>query len=253
MLDPYNYDTSLAYNNDSTHGGQDQCAQRGFVLPKSMISYRGTPGTEEGNAASIVTHRIVRTASFTTAFDDFGRVTDRTIFGDMADPTTFSCVHVDYAVPQTLTTPARVLNAVAQQIVYPDVRECGTVPIAKKRFEYDGFATSADSPIGHVSDGFVTSSTVTRYDLDSHNSLGDIRLFDESSVSLDSRLSGARNSQGRCDATEPSTSTMVSVLLSSALPPLVRPRCGPTPGSRHVQLLLLVTLQMTSRPMRTGR
>ena len=92
MLDPYNYDTSLAYNNDSTHGGQDQCAQRGFVLPKSVISYRGTPGIEEGNAASIITHQIVRTASFTTAFDDFGRVTDRTIIGDMADPTTFSCV-----------------------------------------------------------------------------------------------------------------------------------------------------------------
>ena len=97
-----------------------------------------------------------------------------------------------------------MLNAVAQQIVYPDVRECGTVPIAKKRFEYDGFATSADSPIGHVSDGFVTSSTVTRYDLDSHNSLGDIRLFDKT-YNLDGTLKSSTEGLADDGATQTET------------------------------------------------
>jgi hypothetical protein len=41
MLDPYNYDASLAFNNDATHGGQDLCAQRGFVMQNTAFSYRG--------------------------------------------------------------------------------------------------------------------------------------------------------------------------------------------------------------------
>ena len=46
--------------------------------------------------------------------------------------------------------------------------------LARKRFEYDELTA------GQVLNGFITSSTVTRYDGDTHLPLADIRLFDAS-------------------------------------------------------------------------
>lgn len=115
----------------------------------------------------------MKTLSFTTGFDDFGRVTDSTNLGDLNDDKDDICTHIDYATPAS-SDGARVLNAVAQQTLH----DCNGTTFAKNCFEYDGFATTADSPVGQVSSGFVTSSTVTRLDGDTHVSLGDIRLFD---------------------------------------------------------------------------
>ena len=66
-----------------------------------MTSWRGTPGTAAGTADVITSDQIVKTGSSITAFDDFGRVTDSTNRGDLADDNNVSndnlCVHVDYA------------------------------------------------------------------------------------------------------------------------------------------------------------
>ena len=170
---PYNYDSSLFFANDTAHQSFDQCAERGFALQTSVISYRSNWFmTDLGTADVITSSHIVKTGSVITAFDNFGRVTDSTSHGDLADPSTDLCMHVDYASP-TPNLTVRVLNAPAQQMV----QDCHGVTLAKKRFEYDGFTASAGNPVGQVSDGFVTSSTVTRYD-ENHAPLGDIRLFD---------------------------------------------------------------------------
>ena len=169
MVLPYDYDQSLSYANNK-QDSVDQCAERGFALQTSVTSWRGTPGTAAGTADVISSPQIVKTGSAVTAFDDFGRVTDSTDKGDLADdnnvPNDNVCVHVDYAEPQT--APVRVLNAVAQQTV----QDCHDVTLARKRFEYDELTA------GQVSNGFITSSTVTRYDGDTHLPLADIRLFD---------------------------------------------------------------------------
>src|SRR5262249_23116315 len=83
------------------------------------------------------------------------------------------CVHVDYATqPQGTNTGLRLLNLPAAQTV----QDCRGVTLATKRFEYDGLT---GDQAGQVTNGFVTSSTVTRYDMDSHLPLGGpIRLFD---------------------------------------------------------------------------
>src|SRR5262249_34936772 len=68
MLDPYDYDRALAYNNDPTHGAQDQCAQRGFTMENTVFSYRGDG---LGSPNSVISGNQV------TGFDDFARITDR--------------------------------------------------------------------------------------------------------------------------------------------------------------------------------
>ena len=170
MIFPYDYPNSHAYNND--FGSLDQCAERGFALQSSVTSWRGTPGTAVGTADVIVSPQIVKTGSSVNAFDDFGRVTDSTDNGDLADdnnvPNDNLCYHVDYAAPQT--SPVRILNAVAQQTV----QDCRGVTLASKRFEYDGFFGHA---AGKVTNGFLNISRVTRYDMDTHASLGDLELF----------------------------------------------------------------------------
>src|SRR5262249_48345719 len=93
--------------------------------------------------------------------------------GDLADNNDDLCVHVDYATPTpNVTVPVR--NAVAQQTV----QDCHGVTLTKKRFEYYNLSAGAVDPAGQVTDGSVASSTVTRFDMDSHISLGDIKLFD---------------------------------------------------------------------------
>ena len=150
-------------------------------LQTSVTSWRGTPGTAAGTADVITSDQIVKTGSSITAFDDFGRVTDSTDKGDLADDNNVSndnlCVHVDYATP-TPQAPVRILNAVARQTV----QDCKGVTLAKKSFEYDGLSPSIDEatgqPVVQVTNGFVSAGIVTRYDGDTHVSLGDIRLFD---------------------------------------------------------------------------
>jgi YD repeat-containing protein len=174
MVYPYDYGKSLAYNNDTTHQSFDQCAEHGLALQTSVTSWRGTPGTALGTADVISSPQIVQTSAAVTAFDDFGRVTDSTNNGDLADANDDLCVHVDYATP-TPNTTTRVLNAPATRTVRPS---CGsTVILAKDSFEYDGLTD--DPAVVQVSDGFVTAHIVTRYDMDTHAPLGgDIRLFD---------------------------------------------------------------------------
>ena len=100
MLDPYDYTGSLNYK-ITANGSLDQCVERGFALQTSVTSWRGTPGTAAGTADVITSDQIVKTGSSITAFDDFGRVTDSTNRGDLADDNNVSndnlCVHVDYA------------------------------------------------------------------------------------------------------------------------------------------------------------
>jgi RHS repeat-associated protein len=172
MVVPYDFHASNAYA--QSHQSFDQCLEYGFALQTSLSSYRGTPGNAAGTADVIVSPQIVQSASSVTAFNDFGRVTDSVSQGDLADNGTKLCAHVDYATPpQTSNPTVHVLNAVAQQTV----QDCNGVTLAKTRFEYDGFTTSAANPVGQVSNGFVTSSTVTRYD-ENHGFLSDIRQFD---------------------------------------------------------------------------
>jgi hypothetical protein len=162
MLDPYDYTRSLNYKND--HDSLDQCTERGFALQTSVTSWRGTPGTAAGTADVITSDQIVKTGSSITAFDGFGRVTDSTDKGDLADDNNVSndnlCVHVDYATPTPQTAPVRVLNAVARQTV----QDCKGVTLAKKSFEYDGLRRIR---AGQVTNGFVSAGIVTRYD-DTH-------------------------------------------------------------------------------------
>ena len=165
MLDPYDYTASLNYKN--SHESYDQCAERGFALPTSVASWRGTPGTAAGTANVISSPQIVQTFSSVAGFDALGRVTTRKDMGDLNDSNDDLTIQTDYAAPQT--SPQHVLNAVSQQTV---MSTSGAI-LARKRFEYDGLAS------GNVANGFLTSSTVTRYDGDApYLSLGDIRLFD---------------------------------------------------------------------------
>jgi RHS repeat-associated core domain len=135
---------------------------------------------ETGTADVINSPKIVKTASVVTAFDDFGRVTDSIDKGDFFDANDDLCVHVDYAKPKAMpNTNVHVRNAPAVQTV----QDCHGVTLAKKSFEYDGLTPTPSGdpnvpPVVEVLNGFVTSSIVTRYDLDTHKSLGDIRLFD---------------------------------------------------------------------------
>ena len=177
MVKPYDYGFSLNYA--ITTDSHDQCAARGFALQTSVTSYRSHFFMNEVGTADVITSpSIVKSGSVITGFNDFGQVTDSINNGDLANPSTSLCVHVDYASPVS-STGVRVLNAVAQQIVKAQTagQDCNGATLTKTRFEYDGLTASAGNPVGQVSDGFVTSSTVTRYD-ENHAPLGDIRLFD---------------------------------------------------------------------------
>ena len=67
----------------------------------------------------------------------------------------------------------RILNAVAQQTLH----DCNGATFAKIASSMTG-SRRGRQPVGQVTNGFVTSSIVTRYDGDTHRPLGDIRLFD---------------------------------------------------------------------------
>jgi RHS repeat-associated protein len=187
MVSPYDYDQSLGYAKDSTAKSADQCAERGFVLQTSVTSYRGTPATTDVGTADVITSpSTVKSSSLVTAFDDFGRVTDSVSNGDLADPSTSLCMHVDYATPNPDLLPVHVLNAPAQQMLQT-CNGANSFTLAKTRLEYFQLAAGAPDRAGQVSDGSVASSTVTRYDLDPLNQTppaapvprADIRLFDK--------------------------------------------------------------------------
>ena len=169
MLLPYDYDGSLAYKNDTTHQSFDQCAERGFTLQTSVTSYRGTPGMAVGTANTIPSPLIVQTSAAVNAFDDFGRVTSATQHTDKVGSPNDLCTTTLTGYAQPNTTPVRVLNAPATRTV----QDCSgsNVILAKDSFEYDLLDPA------QVSDGFVTAHIVTRYDMGTHASLGDIRLF----------------------------------------------------------------------------
>jgi len=182
MVYPHDYGQSLAYK--TAHAdSQDQCAAHGFTLQNSVTSWRGAPGTAPGTADTITSPSIVQTSAAVNAFDDLGRVVQSTRHTDIAGSANDLCTKtfIEYATPAPNTT-VPVLNAPATQTV-TSCTEQGHAPLtfAKKRLEYDGLALTPDSPTQQVSNGFVTSQIVTRYDMDTHASLGDdIRLFDAS-------------------------------------------------------------------------
>jgi len=178
MVYPYDYGQSLAYKDTHTDS-QDQCAAHGFALQTSVTSYRGTPGTALGTADTIVSSQTVQTSASVDVFDDFGRVTSSTRHTDIVNSPNDLCTTsiTDYAVPPP-DRNVRVLNAPAMQTVQTCHHHRGgtAVTLAQKRYEYDGLDPRASTT---VTDGFVTSSTVARYDMDSHLPLGgDIKLFD---------------------------------------------------------------------------
>ena len=182
MIDPYNNAASQGYYNDSSHQSFDQCAERGFIMQTGATSYRGTPGTGyPGTADAISSPYILKTGTAVNAFDDLGRVTNGANLGDLYDPNDDVCTLIDYAKPSS-DAAAPILNAPGQ--VY--VQDCRGYTLAEKRIEYDGLPRATDPTIdrmvAQISDGSVTSSTVTRHAMEKTNGaytpLGDIRQFD---------------------------------------------------------------------------
>src|SRR5262249_12926147 len=84
------------------------------------------------------------------------------------------CLQITYATPSG--TEARVLNAPASRTA----TDCSTQPktLAHESWEYDGMKPTSTDPTVRVSNGFVTSHIISRIDLDTFVSLGDIRDFD---------------------------------------------------------------------------
>jgi hypothetical protein len=168
----------------------------------------------------------LRTGSQVTGFDDFGRVTDM-IQHNAGD----TCTQTDYATPVP-DTPVRVLSAIATRTV----TDCHDVTLTKVSFEYDHKKPTNDDPAVRVSDGFVTSSTVTRYDLDGHNPPLDIRLFDKDynpDGTLHSTTRTRDDGATQIDTVDYDGFGLVVIRATSAAYDPV----GGAPGLGHVQLL----------------
>ena len=163
--------------------GLDQCTQRGFVFQQTVLSWRGTPGT-----ASPFTDATVLTDTDVQSVDDFGRITSVAQFNDLFRSDDDLCTQTVYATPTG--TNERVLSAPASRTT----TSCATptVPLvtySKETWEYDTSPAGVKLPPGKVSNGFVTAHTVSRLNLDTGASLGDIRVFDATYDPATGRLS----------------------------------------------------------------
>ncbi|HEY7531312.1 MAG TPA: hypothetical protein VH681_00860, partial [Nitrospiraceae bacterium] len=167
MMYPYDFALSLVNQLPSSN---DECVKHGFAFETSVFTYRGTPGTVDMSQSPHVLQR----ASITEAIDDLGRATLVRENNDLMRSDDDVCIHLTYATPSG--TEARMLNAPALRTV----TDCGTQPktLARESWEYDGKKPTNTDPVVRVSNGFVTSHIVSRIDLDTFASLGDIRDFD---------------------------------------------------------------------------
>ncbi len=168
MMHPYDFVQS---QQNSLSPTDDECTKHGFVFRSAVVSYRGTPG---GTANPIQSTQTVQTSSTVEAMDDFGRITRARNDNDRVRLDDNVCVEMTYATPTG--TNERVLNAPASRTV----TDCGLSPqtLAYESWEYDGKRPTASDPAIRVSNGFVTAHIVSRLDMDTHASLGDIRDFD---------------------------------------------------------------------------
>jgi RHS repeat-associated protein len=167
MMFPYDFAQSQANALSPT---DDDCTKHGFTVPKSLFSYRGTPGT----SPPLATDATILTSTEVQSVDDFGRITSVAAFNDLLRADDNLCVQTVYATP--IGSNERVLNAPASRTV----TDCGTQPktLARESWEYDGKKPTSSDPSIRVSTGFVTSHIVSRIDLDTFASLGDMRTFD---------------------------------------------------------------------------
>ena len=195
MVFPYDFQQSSVNSL-----GLDQCTQRGFVFQTIALSWRGTPGT----ASPLATDATVLTDTEVLSVDDFGRVTSVAEFNDLFRADDNLCIQTVYATPTG--TKERVLSAPASRTI----TNCPTptVPLAtygKDIWEYDTSPGGVKLPPGKVSNGFVTGHIVSRLDLETGASLGDIRVFDATYDPASGRLrtvkekrdDGARQTQAR--------------------------------------------------------
>jgi RHS repeat-associated protein len=177
MMYPYDFTRSLANQLTSNN---DECAKHGFVFPASVYASRGTPGTTDMSQS---TH-VLRSAAILEGIDDLGRTTLVRKNNDLMRSDDDVCLQVTYATPSG--TEARVLNAPASRTA----TDCSTQPktLAHESWEYDGMKPTSTDPTVRVSNGFVTSHIVSRIDLDTFVSLGEIRDFDTTYDSIGNPL-----------------------------------------------------------------
>src|SRR5262249_39560995 len=135
----------------------------------ASLSYRGTPGAEGG----LTSAQTIKTGSRIVQVDDFARALRGTHANDLTRADDDVCILMTFATPTG--TNARVVHAPPTRAV----TECRESPktLAFERWEYDGMKPTNSDPMVRVSNGFVTSRIVSRIDIDTFASLGDIRNF----------------------------------------------------------------------------
>jgi RHS repeat-associated protein len=174
MVYPYDGPRSLQDKLYHPAASLDQCAQHGFEFKTNVRSYRGTPGT----GSEFATEQVVRTSSAVQSVDDFARVTKISHLNDALRDDDDLCVEIAYATPAGPNE--RVLSAPASRALTNSCDPTLTPIIyAKETWEYDT-PPGGTPALGTVSKGLITSHTVSRLNLETHASLGEIREFDAS-------------------------------------------------------------------------
>jgi RHS repeat-associated protein len=158
MVFPYDF-----ANSNSSSLGRDLCTERGFTFQSSTASFRGTPGSESAGTSTAV----VRSRLDVTQVDDWGRTLAVKNYNDLSSSNDDLMITTAYATPTGANE--RELNAVKSRVV---TDFAGSQTYSSELFEYDTL------PVGSVSTGFLTSHTVSRIDLGTGISLGNIREFD---------------------------------------------------------------------------
>jgi RHS repeat-associated protein len=154
MVDPYDYVVS-----QQATSTWPVCATHGFTFTSTTSTWRGT--TAPPATANVTTTTQV-------ARDTYGRVTSQIHSGD--GETTLETA-LDYATPANApgSNAPRVLNAVKSRLVFATLLQMDSV----ETWQYDG--DNPDNPNGTVSNGLLTTHTVTRIPDDGGNDLGKVR------------------------------------------------------------------------------
>lgn len=167
MVYPYDYDLSLANQLSSNN---DECTKYGFVGLEQMLAYRGTPGTRDMSQSP----QVLQSATTIKDVDELGRVILIHEHNDLTRSDDDICIRLSYASP--VGKRPHIFNAPASRTF----TDCGTKPklLARESWEYDDKKLATPDSTVLVSNGFVTAHTMSRVDLTTFASLGDIRDFD---------------------------------------------------------------------------
>lgn len=164
MVYPYDYDRSVANQLSSNN---DECTKYGFVGLEKVLVYRGTPGTGDMSQSP----QVLQSVTTIKDVDELGRVISVHEHNDLTRSDDDICIRLSYASP--VGKRPHIFNAPASRTF----TDCGAKPklLARERWEYDDKKLATPDSTVLVSNGFVTAHTMSRIDLDTFVSLGDIR------------------------------------------------------------------------------